>query len=73
MNTPSPSASASTANADQERNLDGFFSFLGITAAVLPVLLCIAYVTRRRHEERAYLSSPGANNDPNESLRTAVV
>jgi hypothetical protein len=34
-----------------QRNLDGFFSFLGITGAAIPILLCIAYATRQRRDE----------------------
>jgi hypothetical protein len=50
MTTPAPNLSGST-QANAQRNLDGFFSFLGITAAIVPVLLCVAYATRRRRED----------------------
>lgn len=56
MSTPSPSLSQQNA----QRNLDGFFSFLGITAAVVPVLLCIAYATRRRREDILLTPESGA-------------
>jgi hypothetical protein len=35
---------------DISRNLDAFYSFLGISGAVVPILLCIAYLSRQRQD-----------------------
>jgi hypothetical protein len=42
---------SSPMNQDITRNLDAFYSFLGISGAVVPILLCIAYLSRS-HRDR---------------------